>query len=87
MNTVFLLMAEFGTSEIPLRLVADKYFALDEKKMQSHARQQKFPFPVYRGGSQKSEWLVSASDLAGHIDKAKADAKLLHAAKQQIHAA
>lgn len=67
-STYFALMAEFGSGDIPLRECCDKYFGLSEKKAFERARHQQLPVPTYRGGSQKSEWLINAADLAQHID-------------------
>ena len=33
------------------------------------------PIPVYRGGSQKSPWLVDTAELANYLDKCKKQAK------------
>ncbi|WP_160153313.1 pyocin activator PrtN family protein [Microbulbifer sp. ALW1] len=75
MNTLFLLMAEFGSADIPLNQCCDKYFGINPRKAVERARLQQLPVPAYRGGSQKSQWLVSAADLAGHIDKRRAEAQ------------
>lgn len=75
MNTLFLLMAEYETADIPLRDVAEKYFGLDFKKACDKARTQSLPVPVYRAGSQKSQWLVSAVVLAEYLDKQQEAAK------------
>ena len=75
--TYFGLLAEFGESEIPLDRVCEKYFGLSLAKAKRRACLQQLPVPAYRVGSQKSPWLISASDLAKHID-----AKRSIAAKQ-----
>ena len=84
MNTVFLLMAEYGTAEIPLLDICEKYFGLGERKALEKAGSQSLPVPTYRAGSQKSQWLVSAQDLASYLDsekeKARKDWKRIHAA-------
>ena len=67
--TYFGLLAEFGEAEIPLAKVCEKYFGLSVPKAKRRACLQQLPMPAYRTGSQKSPWLVSASDLAQHIDK------------------
>jgi len=66
--TYFGLLAEFGESEIPLDRVCEKYFGLSLAKAKRRACLQQLPVPAYRVGSQKSPWLISASDLAKHID-------------------
>lgn len=75
MNTIFSLMAEFETGEIPLKDVCDKYLGVDYKTAAYRASKNKLPFPVYKGGSQKSTWLVSVDELAKHIDTKKQEAK------------
>lgn len=75
MNTFFCLMAEFDTSEIPLAEVCEKYFGLSLQKASQKARVQDLPIPTYRGGSQKSQWLVSAKDLADWLDAKKEQAR------------
>jgi len=67
--TCFGLLAEFGESEIPLDRVSEKYFGLSIPKAKRRACLQQLPIPAYRAGSQKSPWLISAADLAKHIDQ------------------
>jgi hypothetical protein len=74
-STFFALMAEYGTGDIPLEHCCEKYFGMSAKKACSKARLQQLPVPVYRGGSQKSMWLISTADLAHHIDTLKQSAK------------
>ncbi|MEX2257942.1 MAG: pyocin activator PrtN family protein [Woeseia sp.] len=66
--TYFGLLSEFGESEIPLERVCGKYFGLSVSKAKRRAGLQRLPIPAYRAGSQKSPWLISAADLAKHID-------------------
>ncbi|MGH1371161.1 MAG: pyocin activator PrtN family protein [Cellvibrionaceae bacterium] len=75
MNTVFLLMAEFETADIPLKDCCEKYFGLQIKEACRKAATQKLPVPVFRGGSQKSGWLISAQDLANFLDQKREDAR------------
>jgi hypothetical protein len=67
--TYFGLLAEFGESEIPLERICEKYFGLSVPKAKRRACLQQLPVPAYRAGSQKSPWLISAIDLAKHIDQ------------------
>lgn len=76
MNTVFLLMAEFGTADIPLEKVAPKYLSKSAERANADAARHRLPFPVYRAGSQKSPYLVRVTDLADHLDKERAKAEL-----------
>lgn len=68
-STYFGLLAEFGVSEIPLEQICVKFFGLSVPKAKRRACLQQLPIPAYRTGSQKSPWLISAIDLAEHIDK------------------
>lgn len=69
MNRVFLLMAEFNTSEIPLADIAEKYLSLSTPQAKRKAAKQTLPFPVYKAGTgQKSQWLVHAQDLANYLE-------------------
>ena len=74
MNTVFLLMAEFGMADIPLEKVATKYLGLDIRQCKRAAAMQQLPLPCYRAGSQKSPWLVRVTDLADYLDKCREQA-------------
>ena len=73
--TYFGLLAEFGESEIPLDRICEKYFGLSVAKAKRRACLQQLPIPAYRAGSQKSPWLISAADLAVHIDQQRQIAK------------
>jgi hypothetical protein len=75
MNTLFLILAEFETGDIPLEKVAEKYLGLGKSKAQDKARYNELPFPVFRAGSTKSTWLVKATDLAAYLDAKHAEAK------------
>nr|WP_281380403.1 pyocin activator PrtN family protein [Marinobacter oulmenensis] len=69
------MMAEFGTAEIPLEDVCEKFFGLQPDMAKKRAARRQLPVIAYRGGTQKSSWLVSAKDLAEHIDEQRAKAK------------
>lgn len=74
LSTYFGLLAEFGASEIPLEAVAPKYFGLEASKAKRLAATQQLPIAVYRAGSQKSPWLVSAQVLSDYLDQRKRQA-------------
>lgn len=78
MKSAFLLLAEHESGDIPLDQVARKYFNHDQNKMKQWARQRKYPFPIYRGGSTRSQWLVSVDDLGLYLDELKEEARRLH---------
>lgn len=76
MNTLFLIMAEFESAEIPLDDLADKYLGLSPPHARRQAARQALPFPAHRGSkSQKAPWLVHAKDLADHIDQQREQAQ------------
>lgn len=72
--TYFGLLAEFNASEIPLDKCCDKYFSIGIEQAKRLAAKYQLPVPAYRSvGSQKGHWLISAHDLATHLDKMKAE--------------
>lgn len=75
-KTYFGLLAEFGAAELPLEAVAQKYFGMTAAMAARRAALQQLPVPVYRAGSQKSPWLVSANELANWLDACKRDAEI-----------
>ena len=84
MNTVFMLLAEFGTAQIPLETICKQYFDMEYPEARKAASKQLLPVPVIRLGSQKSPWIVHVNDLAAFIDaqlsKARNDHRRMHAA-------
>ena len=73
-STYFGLLAEFGEAEILLDRVCEKYFGLSVPKAKRRACLHQLPVRAYRGGSQKSPWLINAIDLAQHIDERRSQA-------------
>lgn len=78
MKTAYMLLAEYESSDIPLNLIAEKYFGCSAKCTNQMARHNEFPFPVFRGGNPKSHWLVNVVDLAQYLDEIKAKAREKH---------
>lgn len=74
MNTVFLLLAEYGTGQIPLDRCAH-LFGLSPEEAAKRAGRQALPIPTFRAGTQKSPWLVDASRLAAFLDDQRAKAE------------
>lgn len=74
MNTIFLLMAEYETSQIPLSIVAEKFLSISPAWADKKANLGELPFPTYRD-NQKSGRLVHIIDLAEWIDKKREIAK------------
>ncbi|MGO2337081.1 pyocin activator PrtN family protein [Providencia sp.] len=75
MNTAFLLMAEFGTSQIPLADIAEKYLKMNQTTVERKANAGELPIPTYRlNDSQKSPRMIHVNDLATFIDKQRDDA-------------
>ena len=83
-STFMALMLEYETADIPLKSCCEKYFGISHEKASSKARHQQLPVACYRGGSQKSEWLINAHDLAEWLDRLKQNARHDH---QRINAA
>lgn len=73
MNTFFALLAEYGTAQIPLDRCCGK-FGLSAAEAAKRAGRQALPVPVYRAGTQKAPWLVSAQDLANYLDRCREQA-------------
>lgn len=60
----FALLLEFKQGDIPLLEFTKRKLGLDESVTMRRAREQDFPFPIYRLGGQKSPWFVNARDAA-----------------------
>ena len=71
---LFLVLAEFGTTQIPVERCAS-HFGMTGNEAKAAARRQALPVPCYRLGSQKSPWVVDASVLAAHIAERKRQAE------------
>lgn len=82
-RTLFLLLAEFGTGQIPLERCC-YHFGMKFDEAKRAAARQALPVPAFRLGSQKSPWLVAADKLAAYIDErskaAEADWRKINAA-------
>lgn len=83
MHTFFALMAEYQTAAIPLKTIAQKYFGHNENQANRKARGKEYPFPVFRSGGQKSEWMVATDHLARWLDEVKAEADKQYQALKQ----
>ncbi|GKX63075.1 hypothetical protein SOASR032_16440 [Pragia fontium] len=76
MNTVFLLMAEFETSVIPLSIIAERYLGMKPSTAYSKASSGCLLVPVFRiRASQKAPLFVHVKDLAELIDAKRVEAK------------
>ncbi len=76
MNTMFLLMAEFETSTIPLASISERYLGMKPSTAEKKAGCGELDIPTFRlGNSQKSPRMVHVSDLAEFIDKRREEAK------------
>ena len=67
MNTIFLLLAEFGQADVPVETVCSRYLGLDERQAKRQASSASLPFPVYRPGTQKGPWLARITDVAAWL--------------------
>jgi hypothetical protein len=74
MRTILLLMAEYGTAQIPLEKCAS-LFGLTSAEAAKRAARAALPVPAFRLASQKSPWLVDAGSLATYLDQQKATAE------------
>ncbi|MGG4608667.1 pyocin activator PrtN family protein [Providencia sp. Me31A] len=75
MNTMFLLLAEFETSQIPLADIAERYLKMNPTTAERKANAGELPIPTYRlNDSQKSPRIIHINDLATYIDKQRNDA-------------
>lgn len=70
-TTMFLLLAEFGTGQIPVDRCCH-YFGLEPDNAKRAAARQQLPVPAFRLGTQKSPWVVAADKLAAYIDAKRA---------------
>lgn len=69
MNTTFLLLAEFGSADIPVEIVCSRYLGLDARTAKRQAAMAVLPFPAFRPGTQKGPWLARITDVAAWLDK------------------
>ncbi|WP_440517396.1 pyocin activator PrtN family protein [Serratia sarumanii] len=76
MNRMFLLMAEFETSDIPLEKIAEKYLGISIELANKRANAGKLPIPSFRAvDSNKAPRLVHVKDLADYLDQRTAAAR------------
>ena len=67
-STFFGLMAEFGSSQIPLAACCRTYFGCNEPQAKTLAARNALPVPAFKLGGKKSGWFIKAEELAEHID-------------------
>ncbi|WP_425508245.1 pyocin activator PrtN family protein [Tahibacter soli] len=65
-----MLMAEYGTGQIPLSKCAH-LFGLSTDEAAKRAGRQSLPVPTFRAGTQKSPWMIDAARLATYLDRQK----------------
>lgn len=76
LNTVFLLMAEFGTPTILLSDIAERYLGMKPETANKKANTGELPFPTIRlDDRQKAPRIVHVQDLACYIDQQREKAK------------
>lgn len=69
MNTMFLLMAEYGSATVTLEQVCEKYFGMKPATAEKRAALGALPIPTFRAAeSQKAPRMIHIQDLANHID-------------------
>ena len=69
LSTESRLLAQYGTSAIPLARIAQDLLGLSPDKAARQARLCQLALSPFRLGSQKAPWLVHVSDLAAYIDR------------------
>ena len=74
MNTVFLVLAEFNSSEIQLNQVCEKHFGMSLPQAKRKAALHQLPVPFYKK-SGKSGYFTTAIEWAEFIDKQRSEAK------------
>jgi len=67
-NRALMLVAVYGSPDIRLDQCAD-LFGMTPTEASRRARVHRLPVPAFRAGTQKSPWLVSATALAGYLDR------------------
>lgn len=72
--TYYSLLAEFGTGNIPLTAMCERYLGMSTLVAKNKAADGTIPVPVFRLGGQKGPWLVDAKALANLIDEQKLEA-------------
>jgi hypothetical protein len=80
-STFFALFLEFQRAHIPIEQVGKNYFNHDEKTAKDNARRNKYPFAVFKVGTQ---WMVDINELAGYLEKLKENAKKEHSLTHRI---
>lgn len=73
MNTLFLVMAEFETTEIPLEKLCDQ-FGMELPQAKRKAAAHELPVPFYKKTS-KGGYFCSAHDWANYLDNAQIAAR------------
>jgi hypothetical protein len=64
------LIEEWGARDIPLEAICERYFGIGPRVARERAAAAALPIPAYRANrSQKSPWLIRASDLADLLDQ------------------
>lgn len=67
---------KFESPTIPLKKVCDDYFGCSEGTAKNKAKAGTLPIPAFRlSKSQKAPWMIHTQDLAGFIERKRAEAK------------
>lgn len=73
---MFLLLAQFERSPVPLDDVCEEYFGMKGKQARIRAAAQSLPVPAFKmRESEKARWFIDLRDLANHIDKQRGFAR------------
>lgn len=67
MSTLNAIIAEYGTAEIPLERICERYLGIGVKVAKERAASSTLPLPAYKT-ARNAPWHVRAADLAAMID-------------------
>ena len=73
-TTIFLVMHQFGSAEIPLEQVCKEHFGMELAQAKRKAAAHDLPVPYYKKTG-KSGYFCSAADWAQYIDDQSATAR------------
>lgn len=73
-TTIFLVMHQFGSAEIPLEKICEQHFGMKVDQAKRKAATHDLPVPFYKKTG-KSGYFCSAADWAQYIDDNSAKAR------------
>lgn len=86
MNTLFLLLAKYERSPVPLGVVCEEFFGIKERQASMMAAAQSLPVPTFKlRDSERAKWMVDLRDLADHIDQQRQLARQQYSDVNDMH--